>query len=210
VSSQAIILLSSVRRSIFRVEMDKTIFLGQIMAAIREVLQGRIGLTHLENYHEFCRLLGRLKSNYQLSELMRTDNFSEWSASSLLHASLPFGPHQVVLSCRLELATNFSISSFEQWQWSLNSMHYILQLWSRLVAAVPYVHAEASGTQVRALPHQHHLRHSVCVCVCVFALERDRATGNVHPTGAPSLHIGDDPFCSACRDGRHLGGSTRQ
>jgi hypothetical protein len=25
---------------------------------------------HHDNYHEFCRLLGRLKSNYQLSELV--------------------------------------------------------------------------------------------------------------------------------------------
>ena len=30
----------------------------------------RLGLTEHENYHEFCRLLGRLKSNYQLSELV--------------------------------------------------------------------------------------------------------------------------------------------
>jgi hypothetical protein len=27
---------------------------------------------HHDNYHEFCRLLGRLKSNYQLSELVST------------------------------------------------------------------------------------------------------------------------------------------
>ena len=29
------------------------------------------GLAHHNNYHEFCRLLGRLKTNYQLSELVR-------------------------------------------------------------------------------------------------------------------------------------------
>jgi len=29
------------------------------------------GLMEHDNYHEFCRLLGRLKTNYQLSELVR-------------------------------------------------------------------------------------------------------------------------------------------
>ena len=28
------------------------------------------GLVEHDNYHEFCRLLGRLKTNYQLSELV--------------------------------------------------------------------------------------------------------------------------------------------
>lgn len=31
------------------------------------------GLGEHSNYHEFCRLLGRLKTNYQLSELVRLD-----------------------------------------------------------------------------------------------------------------------------------------
>lgn len=29
------------------------------------------------NYHEFCRLLARLKSNYQLGELVKVDNYPE-------------------------------------------------------------------------------------------------------------------------------------
>ena len=28
-------------------------------------------------YHEFCRLLVRLKSNYQLGELMKLDNYAQ-------------------------------------------------------------------------------------------------------------------------------------
>jgi exportin-7 len=30
------------------------------------------------NYHEFCRLLARLKSNYQLGELVVVDNYAEF------------------------------------------------------------------------------------------------------------------------------------
>mmetsp|Transcript_37396 Transcript_37396/g.101262 ORF Transcript_37396/g.101262 Transcript_37396/m.101262 type:complete len:805 (-) Transcript_37396:279-2693(-) len=104
-----------------------------MMTAVRDILQSQQGLNHKENYHEFCRLLGRLKSNYQLSELVRTESYLEW----------------------LDLAASFSVTSFEQWQWSSNSIHYLLQLWGRLVAAVPYVHPEATGTQ----NHMQQLEH---------------------------------------------------
>jgi hypothetical protein len=53
---------------------------------------------HQENYHEFCRLLGRLKANYQLCELVRTEGFSEWC----------------------DLAAAFTVKSFQQWQWFAN------------------------------------------------------------------------------------------
>ena len=32
-------------------------------------------LSDTNNYHEFCRLLARLKSNYQLGELVTVDNY---------------------------------------------------------------------------------------------------------------------------------------
>ena len=45
------------------------------MGATHEILASRAnpasGLTAHANYHEFCKLLGRLKTNYQLSELVR-------------------------------------------------------------------------------------------------------------------------------------------
>jgi exportin-7 len=42
--------------------------------ACRDILRAQAGLAeHHDNYHEFCRLLGRLKTNYQLSELVSRD-----------------------------------------------------------------------------------------------------------------------------------------
>ena len=35
------------------------------------------GLSDTNNYHEFCRLLARLKSNYQLGELVKVDNYPQ-------------------------------------------------------------------------------------------------------------------------------------
>lgn len=119
---QSIILLSSVRRSLFATDKERAQFLQQLVTAIREILQTEQGLNYHENYHEFCRLLGRLKANYQLCELVRTEGFNEW----------------------LDLAAAFTVKSFQQWQWFSNSIHYLLTLWGRLIAAIPYV-PQANG-----------------------------------------------------------------
>ena len=49
----------------------------------------------------------------------------------------------------IALGTDFSSESFKQWQWSQNSTHYILYLWSRLVSVTPFV--RASQTLVKPL-----------------------------------------------------------
>lgn len=63
---QSIVLLSSVRRSLFSKETDRGAYLQQLMNFIREILQTNQGLHHPDNYHQFCRQLGRLKANYQV------------------------------------------------------------------------------------------------------------------------------------------------
>jgi exportin-7 len=120
---EAIILLSSVRRSLFPTDKDRAAFLGRLINGIREMLSKRTGLQHQDNYHQFCRLLGRLKANYQLSELVKAEGYLEW----------------------LELAASFTVQSIQNWQYSTNSIHYLLALWARLVAAIPYVRPEAGA-----------------------------------------------------------------
>ncbi|CAM9433954.1 unnamed protein product [Ascophyllum nodosum] len=120
---QSIVLLSSVRRSLFPKETDRAAYLQQLMNFIREILQTNTGLHHQDNYHQFCRQLGRLKANYQLSELVRVDGYIEW----------------------VGLAADFTVRSLKEWQWSTNSIHYLLALWGRLVAAVPYVRPDVGS-----------------------------------------------------------------
>ena len=135
---EAIILMASVRRSIFPTDKDRGAFLGRLINGIREMLSKQTGLQHQDNYHQFCRLLGRLKANYQLSELVKTEGYMEW----------------------LELAASFTIQSIRNWQYSTNSIHYLLSLWGRLVAAVPYVRPE-TGAQ----GHVQHLEKQVLTVV---------------------------------------------
>lgn len=61
------------RRSLFSSEAERSKFLNRLVNGTRDVLAAKRGLGEHSNYHEFCRLLGRLKTNYQLSELVRLD-----------------------------------------------------------------------------------------------------------------------------------------
>ena len=108
---EAVILICSVRRSLFPSDKEREAFLGRVIGGIRELLKNQTGLQHQDNYHQFCRLLGRLKANYQLSELVKTEGYLEW----------------------LELAARFTTQSIRNWQYSTNSIHYLLALWGRLV-----------------------------------------------------------------------------
>lgn len=125
---QSLVQLSSVRRSLFASEKERAVFLQALMNGIQSIVLHKTGLDHEENYHEFCRLLGRLKASYQLSELVKISGFMEW----------------------IELACNFTISSLQNWQYSMNSVHYLLALWGRMVAALPYLRADATDSQRQA------------------------------------------------------------
>lgn len=49
---------------------ERAKFLSTLVVNIKNILENSQGLSDPENYHEFCRLLARLKTNYQLSELV--------------------------------------------------------------------------------------------------------------------------------------------
>lgn len=47
------------------------------MNGIKDILENPQGLSDPDNFHEFCRLLARLKTNYQLAELVYIDTYPE-------------------------------------------------------------------------------------------------------------------------------------
>ncbi|XP_026744136.1 exportin-7-B isoform X2 [Trichoplusia ni] len=110
--------LASVRRTLFS-SSERAKFLNRLAAGVLRILDNTQGLSDPTNYHEFCRLLARLKSNYQLGELVMVDNYSRL----------------------IELIAKFTVQSLQMWQFASNSIHYLLSLWQRMVASVPYVKA---------------------------------------------------------------------
>ncbi|XP_017780137.1 PREDICTED: exportin-7 isoform X3 [Nicrophorus vespilloides] len=110
--------ISSVRRSLFS-NTERSKFLAHLVNGVKHILQNPRGLSDSANYHEFCRLLARLKSNYQLGELVMVENYPE----------------------AIQLIAKFTVQSLQMWQFAPNSVHYLLSLWQRMVASVPYVKA---------------------------------------------------------------------
>lgn len=68
--------ITSVRRSLFS-NSERAKFLGTLVANIKNILENSQGLSDPDNYHEFCRLLARLKTNYQLGELVVVECYAE-------------------------------------------------------------------------------------------------------------------------------------
>jgi exportin-7 len=122
--------LASVRRSIFVEDPARSQFLSHLMSGTKEILQTGQGLADHDNYHEFCRLLGRFKVNYQLAELLSVEFYGEW----------------------IGLVAEFTTRSLLSWQWASNSVYYLLSLWSRLVTSVPYLKGETPSLLDETVP----------------------------------------------------------
>eukprot|EP01062_Namystynia_karyoxenos_P054833 TRINITY_DN453_c0_g1_i1.p1 TRINITY_DN453_c0_g1~~TRINITY_DN453_c0_g1_i1.p1 ORF type:complete len:1120 (+),score=403.14 TRINITY_DN453_c0_g1_i1:101-3460(+) len=111
---------ASVRRSLFDDDAERSMWLNHILRGVLVILRGKVGLSDQGNYHELCRLLSRIKPNYQLSELVNADYYEEW----------------------IRLAAQFTVESFVNWQRSPNSSYFLLALWARLLSAQPYLKGE--------------------------------------------------------------------
>jgi exportin-7 len=127
---ECLVRCASVRRSLFSSEDVRVSFLSAIVNITLKVLQTQQGLQHADNYHEFCRLLGRVRNNYQLSEIMAVNNFKAW----------------------IEHVADFTISSLQGWQWSSGSVHYLLLLWTRLVASAAYQKGDQPSVLSELMP----------------------------------------------------------
>ncbi|XP_010694655.2 uncharacterized protein LOC104907423 isoform X1 [Beta vulgaris subsp. vulgaris] len=117
---ECLVRLASVRRSVFS-DNIRSKYLAHLMTGTKEILQSGHGLAQHDNYHEFCRLLGRFRVNYQLSELVNLEGYSDW----------------------IHLVAEFTSKSLQSWQWASSSVYYLLGLWSRLVTSVPYLKGDA-------------------------------------------------------------------
>lgn len=110
--------IASVRRSLFS-NTERAKFLAHLVNGVKHILQNPQGLSDSGNYHEFCRLLSRLKSNFQLGELVLVEGYPE----------------------AIQLIAKFTVQSLQMWQFAPNSLHYLLTLWQRMVTSMPYVKA---------------------------------------------------------------------
>ncbi|KAL3148536.1 hypothetical protein ABBQ38_013973 [Trebouxia sp. C0009 RCD-2024] len=127
---ECLVRFASVRRSLFTTEVERSKFLAQLVAGTRDILKQQKGLAEHSNYHEFCRMLGRLKTNYQLSELVSVESYPEW----------------------IQLVADFTMKSLNSWQWASASIFYLMGLWSRLVSSMSYLKGDAPSYMETCVP----------------------------------------------------------
>ncbi|KAL7069261.1 importin-beta N-terminal domain-containing protein [Cryptosporidium serpentis] len=113
---QCLILVSSIRRSFFSTQAERTRSLAALMSGTAGIIQTRMGLDNENCFHELCRLLGKLNTANQLTELASTDAFNLW----------------------IEQVYSFTIKALEEWSVLPNSKHYLLGLWSHMVIPLLY------------------------------------------------------------------------
>ncbi|WOG98164.1 hypothetical protein DCAR_0417505 [Daucus carota subsp. sativus] len=111
---ECLVRLASVRRSLFTNAAARLKYLSHLMIGTKDILQTGKGLADHGNYHEFCRLLGRFKINYDLSEIVSTDCYNDW----------------------IRLVAEFTLKSLQSWQWASSSIYHLLELWSKLVTSL--------------------------------------------------------------------------
>ncbi|KAI9093648.1 hypothetical protein K1719_027097 [Acacia pycnantha] len=117
---ECLLRLASARRSVFVSDTARLKFLSHLMQGTKEILQTGIGLADHDNYHAFCRLLGRFKVTFQLSELVNAEGYSDW----------------------IRLVSEFTLKSLHSWKWAGSSVYYLLGLWSRSVTSVKYLNSD--------------------------------------------------------------------
>ncbi|KAF7116640.1 hypothetical protein RHSIM_RhsimUnG0020700 [Rhododendron simsii] len=163
---ECLVRLVSVRRSLFTNDTMRLKYLAHLMTGTKEVMETGKGLADHDNYHEFCRLLGRFKVNYQPGPSLAMGRHSEaargatWAPNILRQGDFCDARPMGMSSCDyglqlselvnmegysswISLVTEFTLKSLQSWQWASSSVYYLLGLWSRLVTSVPYLKGNA-------------------------------------------------------------------
>ena len=103
------------------------------------------------------------------------------------------------------MVATFTIDSFKHWQWASNSVYYLLSLWSRLVASMPYLKGSIPS-QVRARPHMHRVVDAAGrACAVAIEVVWHRLTD---PLAARRLRPPSDHLVHRLEDGARLDAAT--
>ncbi|CAF4563900.1 unnamed protein product [Rotaria sp. Silwood1] len=154
--------LSSVRRSLLNTNERLTV-LNHMTYGIRSILEQAAGLLADEkSLHEFCRLIARLKSNTQLHELIRIDNY----------------PLFIETLFRFTIDHLLSVHHHRQYHLSPNTLHYIISFWSKIVAFLSHSSKLSESSSSNDSSTSHLLDIYVPQIVCYYVQSRLDALNN--------------------------------
>lgn len=113
--------MSAVRRGILDT-YERQDFLKELVQGVCRNLSSKMHLNNSDCYHQFCRLILRLKANYQMLELVK------------------LGEDYKLLLTQL---SEFTIQSFySMGEFSSQSIYYLISFWSKQVSSMPYARSQ--------------------------------------------------------------------
>lgn len=120
--------LVAIRRSVFN-DRERTPYVAAILQHTSTVMRNTTGMGDVGNYHEFCKMLCRFKLTYPLTELSDCATYGDW----------------------IQLVSQFTVQGFQSWQWSPNSISYLLMFWSKMVVAMGNKNDDHAAAELCAL-----------------------------------------------------------
>ena len=108
--------MAAIRRSLFT-NTERTDYFHNLLAGVKTMLENIDHLSDSKTYHEFCKLLARLRAIYQLTEFVKAPCWADF----------------------VRLLAQFTVNSLRFVECPANSLHYVLSTWHKLVASVPYM-----------------------------------------------------------------------
>ena len=108
--------MAAIRRSLFT-NNERTEYFHNLLGGVKTMLENINHLSDSDTYHEFCKLLARLRAIYQLTEFVKAPCWSDF----------------------IRLLAQFTVNSLQYVECPTNSLHYVLSTWHKLVASVPYM-----------------------------------------------------------------------
>ena len=106
---ECIIQVLAVRRSIWS-DPALNNMIGNVSRGALNIFNSKVGLAHSENHHALARILGQLRYMHLVQALVTNATWAQFFPAVL----------------------EFSTTSLKAWQWSPNSVHYILAFWAFL------------------------------------------------------------------------------
>ncbi|KAF9988488.1 Exportin 7 [Modicella reniformis] len=108
---------ASIRRSLFSSDDTRHAYIHHIMRETILTLKSVAGQNKIQdvgNFHEFCRMLSKFRSTFQMSEICEFKNFEQW----------------------ISLIGEFTSRGFHSWKWSPNSVPYLMTFWGKMVPSI--------------------------------------------------------------------------
>uniref|UniRef100_A0A0K0DUE0 Importin N-terminal domain-containing protein n=1 Tax=Strongyloides stercoralis TaxID=6248 RepID=A0A0K0DUE0_STRER len=113
-----LVLLTSVRRTLFDCR-GRNLHLEALSNGVLMILNDTSRLQDKDAFHEFCRLVAKIKGTFQLAELVKSAYYVQM----------------------INKLVTFTIEALRVREFTLNSIYYLLSFWQKMVSSTAYVNS---------------------------------------------------------------------